>query len=281
MNEHGKLESALLACERFVGHQTADEIAAKLKSISNRYEIPSKCVAITTDNASNFKSCLKKHSDDYEELGTLMQDSLDDDSEMLFHLDLADLSSIWCPSEELPTDGIVSLTSNRIDDADDDDDDAATNRDSAKNSFRIEKMPSNIIAKVIDDTTDIAFLPNRIDCGAHTFNLIGKVDAFNALKSSSTYSRQYVSVFTKLNEIWRVNSTRLGRETFKKYLNERTILKPHRIRWNRIYDAVSSKNLKLHHNIISTLFCLIYSFLHRSTTSFRWICLHWLRHAKL
>lgn len=225
------MENALLACERFRGNQTADEIAAKLKSVLKTYEILSKCVAITTDNASNFKCCLKKHGDDYEELGTLMQDRLDEDSEMLFQLDLDDLSNIWCVTEEIPlSDETVQLTSH-----------PTTNDDQQiDQGFSIQRMPSNIIGRIVDDTTKTALLPNRIDCSAHTFNLIGKVDSFNALKTNVTYGRQYVSVFTKLNEIWRVNSTRLGRETFRKYLKERTILKPHRIRWNRIYDAVNN-----------------------------------------
>lgn len=231
INTDGKLETALLACERFMGNQTADEIAAKLKSILNKYEILSKCVAITTDNASNFKCCLKKHSDDYENLNTLMQDQMDEHSEMLFQLDLDDLSNIWCSADEIPSSfETVPLTSNEAEDDDPDTD----------GGFTINRMPSNIIGHVVDDPTNIVHLPNRIDCSAHTFNLIGKVDSFKALQSHSVYSRQYVAVFTKLNEIWRVNSTRLGRETFKKYLKDKTILKPHRIRWNRIYDAVNS-----------------------------------------
>lgn len=234
------MASALLACERFTGHQTSDAIASKLKNILNRYEILKKCVAITTDNASNFKCCLQKHSDDYEELRTLMNDPLDEQSEMLFHLDLNDLETVWC-ADELSTNSSIDVVPlaapgrNENDDTDSDDDDESN---SSGTGFKIRKMPTNIIENVVDDTSEISLLPNRSDCGAHTLNLIGKVDAFDALKADSTYRQAYVSVFTKMNAIWRINSTRLGREMFRKYLGKKTILKPHRIRWNRIFDAV-------------------------------------------
>lgn len=223
----------MLACQRFTGSQTGDEIGAKLKTILKRFEVASKCVAITTDNASNFKSCLKKHSDDYMEFSKLMEDQLDEDAEMLFQLDLDDLQSVWCRSDQLSTsasDDIISLESSRASSSDENDDATAP-------SFRVHEMPPELIQKVIENNEQHVLLPNRIDCGAHTFNLIGKVDAFKALDNNAEYSRQYVTVFKKLNAIWKANSTRKGRETFKKYVKG-TILKPHRIRWNRIYDAV-------------------------------------------
>lgn len=233
ISNYGKLETAMLACERFTGNQTADEIALKLKGILSRFEIIPKCVAITTDNASNFKSCLRKHSDDYEEFSLLMEDKLDEDAEMLFTLDLNDLQNVWCRCDQLSTsasDDVIPL--HVAHDSDSDDDGTAP-------SFRVHEMPPEIIQNVVENGRAAVFLPNHIDCGAHTFNLIGKVDAFKALNINTDYSQQYVSVFKKLNAIWKVNSSRLGRETFKKYLKG-TILKPHRIRWNRIYDAVNT-----------------------------------------
>lgn len=238
INNHGKLETAMLACERFTGSQTADQIAGKLKGILTRFEILPKCVAITTDNASNFKSCLRKHSDDYEEFSSLMEDQLDEDAEMLFTLDLNDLQNIWCRCDQLSniaSDDVIPLHDSQASDNDDDDDGTAL-------SFRVHEMPPEIIQNVLENDQQHAFLPNRIECGAHTFNLIGKVDAFKALTNNTVYRQQYVTVFKKLNAIWKVNSSRLGRETFKKYMKG-TILKPHRIRWNRIYDAVNTNSI--------------------------------------
>lgn len=83
-----------------------------------------------------------------------------------------------------------------------------------------------------------AFLPIRIACAAHTLNLVGKTDSFNALVDFE-YSELYFDVMKKLNAIWNAStSSRKNCELVERILKRR-ILKPHRIRWNRIYDAVS------------------------------------------
>lgn len=244
INHDGKLETTLISCERFKGQHTADNIAAKLKAIIHRYDISSKVVAITTDNASNFKCCFERHGDNYKSIEQLMENGLSEDEDTLFQCDFDDLVNMWCPADELldSSSNFIPLErtakNHSLSDVDDDNDDSVVQCDD--DSFCIEKMPEQIIQHVIDDADDVAaFLPSRIDCSAHSFNLIGKTDAFNALDGRNEYSQQYVSVFTKLNEIWRKNSTRLGRETFQRYLQNNVILKPHRIRWNRVYDAVS------------------------------------------
>lgn len=241
INEEGTLETALLSCERFTGHHTADNIAAKIKAIINRYGISSKVMAITTDNASNFKCCFERHGDNYETLKSLMNNNLDDDDEALFQCDIDDLVNMWCPTDELLTsecDFVPCSKSINGESSEDDNDDYDAEQ---SDDFRIKKMPDEMNQHIIDDMNSEAFLLNKIDCSAHTLNLIGKVDAFDALDGDNGYSDQYVSAFTKLNEIWRKNSTRLGRETFRRYLPDKVILKPHRIRWNRVYDAVSTK----------------------------------------
>lgn len=241
INADGKLETALLACERFKGHHTADNIASKVKAIIHRFDISSKVVAITTDNASNFKCCFERHGDNYESMKQLMENSLDEDEDTLFQCDLDDLVNMWCPSDKLLNSSINVVPLERTINHDlSDDDDSVVDSIVQSDVFRIENMPEGIIQNVIDDVDSAAFLPSRVDCSAHSFNLIGKVDAFDALDGNNDYSHQYISVFTKLNEIWRVNSTRLGRETFRRYLPDKIILKPHRIRWNRVYDAVST-----------------------------------------
>lgn len=72
--------------------------------------------------------------------------------------------------------------------------------------------------------------------------LIGKTDAFNAVRKNQTYAAGYITVFKTLNKIWKMNSSRSGRETFLHYLKGYKIEKPHRIRWNQIFDAVSFAN---------------------------------------
>lgn len=193
-------------------------------------------VAITTDGASNFKCALKRHGDDYETFGQLMNTNSFD--EELFHLDLNDLENMWCPINEL---------------IDENDDIAMANEGQTMNvdadysndeSFRIGEIPNNVLEQVVDDINgnSVVMLPSRVDCSAHGFNSVGRNDSFDAMQTDELYATRYISVFKKLNKIWKMNSTRLGRETFDAYLNGHKIQKPHRIRWNRIYDAVNSFN---------------------------------------
>lgn len=142
-----------------------------------------------------------------------------------------DLNSIWCPADELHNindDEVVPLNAGSF----------SQNTNDSDDTFHIEQIPDEIIKEVVDDSDSCAFLPSRIDCSAHNLNLIGKLDAFGAL-NDKLYAARYVSVFKKLNAIWKKNSTRKGREIFDHYLRDYKIIKPHRIRWNRIYDAVS------------------------------------------
>lgn len=198
------------------------------------YEIRNKVIAITTDGASNFKCALKRHGNDYETFDQMITSITEEDDE-LFHIDMDDLNSMWCPANELlndSTDNVMPLEVN-IDESESD----TTELDE---NFQTESLPDDIIQKVIDNrNVDFAaMLPSRVDCSAHNFNLVGKVDSFKAL-DDKLYAARYISVFKKLNAIWKMNSTRRGRETFDHYLQNHKIHKPHRIRWNRIYYAVS------------------------------------------
>lgn len=205
----------------------------------DEYQIRSKTVAITTDGASNFKCALKRHGDDYESFEQLM-DSIDDCDEELFHLDFDDLANMWCPASELVEgDDIMPI---EIPNSDDSEGDADNDADvDADENFRIHPVPNEILQQVIADLNEnsAVTLPSRIDCCAHAFNSIGRTDSFQALKNDEQYALRYISVFRKLNAIWKVNSTRAGREVFDRCLKGYKILKPHRIRWNRMFDAVS------------------------------------------
>lgn len=202
--------------------------------ILDNYNIRSKVVAITTDGASNFKCAMKRHGDDFETFDQLSAapDEENEDEE-LFQMDFDDLNAKWCPANELFNDDSAVMPL-------DGPDDSIENSDVSNDCFHTAGLPDQIVEKVVDDLDEVVMLPSRIDCSSHNLNSIGKTDSFNALKSDHLYSSQYISVFKKLNAIWKSNSTRLGRETFNNFLGDFKIIKPHRIRWNRIYDAVSS-----------------------------------------
>lgn len=197
-------------------------------------------MAITTDGAGNFKAALKHHGDDYETFQDLLAGSEGDNE--LWHINFDDLNDIWCRAEELIQSDAAEIPLSSPDESSSRTVNAGFVEESQSehgdSGFRIIPLPENMTKEVIQDVNMIAMLPSRIDCSAHEFNSIGRTDSFAALRNDQTYANQYIAVFRKLNGIWKMNSTRLGRETFNRYLNGRKIQKPHRIRWNRIYDAV-------------------------------------------
>lgn len=94
-----------------------------------------------------------------------------------------------------------------------------------------------------DENTDVP-LPSQIKCSPHSLNLIGKTDSFFALLDEH-YNEVYTRVFTKLNVIWAaLTSSRKNSELVEECIGQK-LLKPHRIRWNRIYDAVSDIYCKI------------------------------------
>lgn len=98
----------------------------------------------------------------------------------------------------------------------------------------------NVFASELENISTIQsnqFLPIRVACAAHTLNLVGKTDSYDALTDEG-YADMYFSVIRKLNILWDTSTKgRKNPEIVAKYL-KRQIIKPHRIRWNRIYDAV-------------------------------------------
>lgn len=267
----GKLETVLIACERFRGRRVHTAVAEKLKNIFSRYGIISKLVAITTDGGGEFKCAARKFGDNYQSFEPLLVDREDDDC--LFHDDDFDQhpeheyaraneiielneegnSPLMVHEEVLDADS----SANGIDSDSDydfmgsDDDEEMLPFGSGQNDnfivhnlFRGESLISEVRGSAL--VSQSVFLPSRIDCGAHGLNCIGKTDSFQANAQSEPYHEMYTAVFMKLNKIWTKSTQKLGKEVFDVYLGNRRILKPHRIRWNRIYDAVSiQENCKL------------------------------------
>lgn len=67
----GVLKTVLIACERFHGSHDHEAVTEKLKDIFKRYGISKKAVAITTDNAGEFKCAFKRFGTNYEEYGNI------------------------------------------------------------------------------------------------------------------------------------------------------------------------------------------------------------------
>ena len=77
-----KLNSSLLACERFTGSQTGDRIASELQATMDRYAIQQTVDCVLTDNAANLRKALTLTftcNNDDGDIGMKLNDALQQD----------------------------------------------------------------------------------------------------------------------------------------------------------------------------------------------------------
>lgn len=211
-------------------------IAEKLNSIFARFGIEKKVVAITTDNASEFVLALIKFGTHYVSYEPFMESRDDDyiwygEEEPFFENEEDAMEAIPLAEFVRMNDDVVPMKPNREEPLLD----ATEPSPNDSSHFVIHEFPVGVAGTdngsiPIDfvygdrDVNDTSRLPPRVACSAHTLNLIAKSDSFDALLDES-YSTTY----------YRSNS---NADVVAEIL-ERKITKPHRIRWNKIYDAVS------------------------------------------
>lgn len=98
-------------------------------------------------------------------------------------------------------------------------------------------------------------LPNRSVCNPHTLSLVGKNDLFEAL-SNEDFANNYFEAFERVNQLWNEANKSNRNVGIVKQLIGKKLHKPHRLRWNRIYDSVSfSIILKTFLRIICLMHC--------------------------
>lgn len=234
------VETKMLACRRLTGTIDNKKIAKELIDILQKYDILEKVVAVTTDNGADFRAALQKHGDNYSSYEAYLDQNNGDDE--IEPMDIDDYTGL---AEMVPRDEYVDQSNENFDFFAQYKYDELVNHDDDDETFELHDMDEfeQILAEEIEsadcETNTKQFLPIRISCAAHTLNLIGKVDSFNAL-AVDDYATEYFSVMKTLNTIWQKTDgkSRKNQEMVERYLKRR-IYKPHRIRWNRIYDAVS------------------------------------------
>lgn len=204
--ENGEIETKFIACERFIGSHNNEAVAQKLNSIFNRYGIAKKVNFITTDGAGEYKCAMVRFGDNYRSLAPLINLSEDDiiDDDNLIEEEISDMLAI--PAHEY---------------------DDTHYEDDSESAFTVKE--------ILTGNLDV-LLPTRVDCSSHLIDKIGKIDSFNAVLDED-YCDIYTKVMNKLNLIWAVTQSRLKLELFEKY-TECKLVKPHRIRWNKLSDAV-------------------------------------------
>lgn len=253
-----KIETRLIACERLTGVINNEVVAQKLLEIFDRFGILEKIVAVTTDNGGEFIAAFRNFGDDYCSYEAYLDernefDNIDenDDDEVCDNVDIIPIN------ERVVADGNVLIESRdewdlmklSIDGPSIGNASSLDNHDADCNNINLHQLDglqSSLLDNFESDpdlaNTNTAYLPIRIACAAHTLNLVGKTDSFNALLDND-YAEMYFDVIKKLNAIWKFSTNSRKRVELVEKILKRRIVKPHRIRWNRIHDAVSQMNL--------------------------------------
>lgn len=271
-------KSFLIAIERFEGSHTNVAVANKLKEIFKRFGIFGKVVGVTTDNGSEFVAAFVRFGDNYnsykdylhEREEIIAKDTSVEAEQLRNDADVHIISSddeihgydydsdAWLNvivDESLPPIIVESIdplstysltglanefgqsTANDID-----------NSSSYQNDESgIQLLPTEIDFRQFsaDEGDENTLLPIRIKCAAHSLNLVGKTDAVKAL-SDKSYAQIYCQAISKLNLFWKFCGCRKNSEAIKSYVGK-VLVRPHNIRWNALYDKVSSE-------------CIVYKF---------------------
>ncbi|XP_055306361.1 uncharacterized protein LOC129570688 [Sitodiplosis mosellana] len=261
-------KSFLIAIDRFEGSHTNNAVAAKLKDIFKRFHILGKVVGVTTDDASEFVVAFQRFGDNYatyenylnlnERDEVAISDSTVFEAEQL----RSDADAIILSSDDeghgydydsddwLNVDVDESLPPIIIESIDDNDMETtrslanefgqSTATTAPDENFHLVPIPVQVDFRTVvhdDGPSEVnTLLPIRIKCAAHTLNLLGKTDAIKALQNK-TYAAVYCKVMAKLNLLWRYCGHRKKCEIIKQYIGK-VILRPHKIRWNALYDSI-------------------------------------------
>lgn len=254
-------KSFLIAIDRFKGTHDNIAVTKKLKEIFKRFNINGKVVGVTTDNAGEFVAAFVRYGDNYNSYESYL-DNQDD-------VYAVDDTAAEAAKLRNDADAIIISSGDEFEFEFDDDDEfnnslppiivesidratfhlanafgqstsgiaaagTAETETDLDDSFNL--VPVQLDFR-IESSEEEELLPIRIKCAAHTLNLIGKTDALKALKDSK-YAQVYCKVMAKLNLLWKYCGQRKNSEVIKSYIGK-VLLRPHRIRWNALYDSVS------------------------------------------
>lgn len=155
-----ELQTKIIACEHFTGNHTSNNIAEKLKSIFDKFEILQKVAYITTDSAANYIASLKYNGDNYRSVR---------------------MGYFWSDTESDCVDAEPETNCNNVDD---DDDAITTEMDSDPDAFIAHEL-------LLPLPTPLLGNMNHVKCGAHQLDKLGSIHASKARNKCSIYADKY------------------------------------------------------------------------------------------
>lgn len=256
-----QLKTKFIACEHFPGRHTHDKVAEKLNAIFARYGILEKVFFVTTDGGSEYVAAFKYFGDNYRSIHLLNAE--EEDLTWLHNVVGNDGSSsssgASTSAAAAAADADGSSDSNLNQTANEDDLELESDSDSEMDSdnpdlFVHTENASNRTQRQnfvdVDENSDsnsfviheLPALPlmnaNRVDCGAHKLDKLGKIDALDAKRNDPDYAEIHDRVFDKLARIWSLKESRLNAELFERMTGKK-LTGPHRIRWLKTFESVS------------------------------------------
>lgn len=239
-----KLQTEFIACEHFPGRHTHDRVAAKLRSIFDRFDILHRVYFVTTDGAGEYTAAFKYFGQKYRaiHLSTASNENLDwlnrsgdDDSAE---------SNAGSSSSSNPNGNDKNSDTVDSESETDDDPEAFVRMQNDlyeggdEDELKSASTTSNPESFCIEETVPLLANMIRIDCSSHKLDKVGKNDVELAKGQDSTYDHYHDRVFTKLQNIWSLKDSRLSAEIFSRITGKK-LTGPHRIRWLKTCSAVS------------------------------------------
>ena len=221
--------SLAIACRRIKGTQDYEALATCIYGILKEFHILAKCVAVVTDNGSNFCKSFDTYSiRPSKKKGSLATQLMMEDPESD-----SEAENNQSSSSRLVDTNSTSTDANNVEPEQDLMEDEDEEEDDVEYHSVFDALAQN---EGHDDLADV--LPPHVRCAAHSLNLVASKDSKVALENPS-YKRIQRSTMAKLQALW--NKQRRSnkfadqvKDTFGIYL---TI--PCATRWNSEFDGVA------------------------------------------
>ena len=235
------LKSAFIACENFEGSHITERVGEKLRAIFDKYGIIDKVFYLTTDGAGEFVSALKSYGDDNRSHELLNEPNYVDWMQREQNFEPRVSTSADKNVESVSKDAAqydVNIVDSDLDELESEEEEGEFIRISCdENPSELESFITHNIFND-DDREPLLGRMNRIACSSHRLEKIGRIDSEKATDDPD-YKKIHDRAFKVLHQIWDQKNSRINAEFFFTTTGKR-LIGPHRIRWNKTYDAVSA-----------------------------------------
>ena len=205
LNEDLERVIVVVACERFIGRHTYDQVGAHILKTLNKFGILSRTVGGTTDGAGEYSKAFRE----------VKWSSTDTDSDAPVDQNVPEQVNF----EEAP----VLL-------------------DPVK-KFNISDALSCKESKEPEGEDNDIGLPFHVICMSHSINNVATTDAKKALDDDKTYKRVYRKFFSKMESLTSRSSTQKS-DKIRKICGS-LFIKPGTTRWNSEHDSLEDLVAKL------------------------------------